>query len=137
MKASSRRWPVQVFYNILDLAAINAWILYKETTGATIKRRSFILQLAEELSQPYVSARNACKQEKARCDAEEESMQVHGTKRCKCQVQRCAGNKTRDACAICKKAVCGACTANVLTRNICMNCEDDDNDDDNVTYSLD
>ena len=29
IKASSRRWPVQVFYNILDLAAINSWILYK------------------------------------------------------------------------------------------------------------
>ena len=29
-KAGSRRWPVAVFFNILDLAAINAHIVYKE-----------------------------------------------------------------------------------------------------------
>ncbi|XP_041102639.1 uncharacterized protein LOC121313928 [Polyodon spathula] len=49
VKAGSRRWPVQVFYNIMDLAAINSWILYKETTGKWISRRNYILQLAEEL----------------------------------------------------------------------------------------
>src|SRR5882757_9199035 len=49
VKSSSRRWPVQVFYNILDLAAINAWVLYKETTGKIITRRKFILKLCEEL----------------------------------------------------------------------------------------
>ena len=30
VKARSFRRPVQVFFNILDLVAINAWILYKE-----------------------------------------------------------------------------------------------------------
>ena len=59
VKASSRRWPVQVLYNILDLAAINAWILYKETTGAAIKRREYILKLADELSKPYDQGRVA------------------------------------------------------------------------------
>ena len=29
VNAASRRWPVQFFYNILDLAAINAHILYR------------------------------------------------------------------------------------------------------------
>jgi CO dehydrogenase/acetyl-CoA synthase gamma subunit (corrinoid Fe-S protein) len=40
VKASSRRWPLQIFFNILDLAAVNAWILYKETTGIRIQRKS-------------------------------------------------------------------------------------------------
>ena len=30
IKAGSFRWRLQVFFNILDLAEINAWILYKE-----------------------------------------------------------------------------------------------------------
>ncbi|KAK9674865.1 Transposase IS4 [Popillia japonica] len=30
-KSKSNRWPVQVFFNILELAAINASILYKQT----------------------------------------------------------------------------------------------------------
>ena len=36
VNAAFRRWPVQFFYNILDLAAINAHILYKLVTGAKI-----------------------------------------------------------------------------------------------------
>ena len=35
-KVGSRRWPIQVFYDILDLAGINAVILYKEVTGQNI-----------------------------------------------------------------------------------------------------
>ncbi|KAF2887332.1 hypothetical protein ILUMI_18841 [Ignelater luminosus] len=53
VNASSRRWPVHIFYNILDLAAINAYILYKEITGKKIKRRNFLLQLAEQLAEEY------------------------------------------------------------------------------------
>ena len=32
VKARSFRWPLQVFFNIFDFAAINACILYKEYT---------------------------------------------------------------------------------------------------------
>ena len=34
VNAASRRWPVQFFYNILDLALINAHILYKLVIGS-------------------------------------------------------------------------------------------------------
>ena len=30
VKAGSRRWPLAAFYNILDLAGINAFVLYKK-----------------------------------------------------------------------------------------------------------
>ena len=53
VKSSSRRWPLQIFFNILDLAAINAWILYKEATGIQIQRKQFLFQLAEQLSTDY------------------------------------------------------------------------------------
>ena len=36
VNASSRKWPVQFFYSILDLAAINAHILYKLAAGSKI-----------------------------------------------------------------------------------------------------
>ena len=51
VKARSFRWPLQVFFNILDLAAINAWILYKECTRSKISRKEFIFCLAEELTE--------------------------------------------------------------------------------------
>ncbi|XP_044062125.1 uncharacterized protein LOC122880764 [Siniperca chuatsi] len=49
VKGGTRRWPVAVFYNILDLTGINAHILFKECTSSKIARRKFMQQLAEEL----------------------------------------------------------------------------------------
>ncbi|KAJ8897951.1 hypothetical protein PR048_003309 [Dryococelus australis] len=47
-KAASRRWPLQVFYNILDLAGINTWVLFKQITGKKISRRVFLQMLSLE-----------------------------------------------------------------------------------------
>jgi hypothetical protein len=41
-KSKCQRWSLQVFFNILDLTGINAWILYKETTGEEISRQEFL-----------------------------------------------------------------------------------------------
>uniref|UniRef100_A0A1A9V4W5 DDE_Tnp_1_7 domain-containing protein n=1 Tax=Glossina austeni TaxID=7395 RepID=A0A1A9V4W5_GLOAU len=53
VKSKCQRCPLQVFFNILDLAGINASILYKETTGAEISRQKFLFQLVEELGTEY------------------------------------------------------------------------------------
>ena len=55
VKAGSRRWPVQIFYNILDLAAINAWVIFKEITGQRISRHKFILKLQKNYESPICS----------------------------------------------------------------------------------
>ncbi|GFQ83645.1 uncharacterized protein TNCT_189581 [Trichonephila clavata] len=55
-KSKSCRWPLQVFFNILDLAGINAWILYKQTTGDNISRQEFLLKLAVELAADFREA---------------------------------------------------------------------------------
>jgi len=147
VKAASRRWPVQVFYNILDLAGINAWILFKEVTGNNITRRNFLLQLATELSDPYVTEFCCELQQRVGCyrcrqqpndeDDNDEDFVEPVMKRRKCQVSCCRGNKTKDVCVMCKKFVCGVCTARVLTYNICVKCDnEDDSDDENVTYFL-
>ena len=48
VNGASRRWHVQFFYNILDLAVINAHILYKLVTGSKISHRRYFLRLSEE-----------------------------------------------------------------------------------------
>ncbi|KAJ8878178.1 hypothetical protein PR048_022645 [Dryococelus australis] len=58
VRAMSHRWPIHVFYNILDLACINAHTLYKDVTKEKILRRDFILSLAKELARPYVAMRS-------------------------------------------------------------------------------
>lgn len=113
VKASSRRWPLQVFYNILDLAAINAWILYKETTQVNISRKDFIFQLAEELRSKY------------REEVENTSIpmtEIHATDaRKNCQVQQsCKRNRCRNHCSKCNRNVCGKCVSK--TEFICKKC---------------
>ncbi|GFX27181.1 catenin alpha [Trichonephila clavipes] len=58
VKAGSKRWPVHVFYNVLNLAGINSWILHKEVTGKKLTRE--YLQLIEELRSAYIHKRK-CK----------------------------------------------------------------------------
>ena len=58
-KAAARRWHVHVFYNILNLAAINAWIIYRGVTGEKTSRHAFLRQLAEELREVYKEKRES------------------------------------------------------------------------------
>ena len=32
-KSATRRWPVAVFFNIIDCACINSYVIYSEVTG--------------------------------------------------------------------------------------------------------
>ncbi len=62
VKGGTCRWPVAVFYNMLDLAVINAHILFKECTSSTIAWRKFMQQLAEELRAEFMEGKRAAQQ---------------------------------------------------------------------------
>ena len=49
------KFEILQMFNILDLPGINAWILYRETTGIKISRQEFLFQLAVELAAMYIS----------------------------------------------------------------------------------
>ena len=59
VKAGTRRLPVAVFYNILDLACINPYVLYTKKTGDAISRRNFMFQLATQLRKAHVQGKTA------------------------------------------------------------------------------
>lgn len=119
VKAPSRRWPVHVFYNILDLAGINAWILYKEATKESISRRDFLLRLAEELREEYTSKNKLVPALSGPMHVQDPA---ESKKRKKCQIKKCKGNKTVNICDSCKKSVCGYCTRKVRKISFCSNC---------------
>ena len=48
-KSATRRWPLAFFFNIIDCACINAFIVYKEVAKSSISRRQFLLELVKEL----------------------------------------------------------------------------------------
>ena len=49
------KFEILQMFNILNLAGINAWILYRETTGIKISRQEFLFQLAVKLAAMYIS----------------------------------------------------------------------------------
>lgn len=110
-KAACRRWPLAVFYNILDLAGINSWIVYRKATGSRISRRTFLFQLCEELTKVGIVTRT--KETKGDMDFVDTKLAT----RVNCQVKvNCNRNRTSTLCSKCDLPVCGPCLANVCRK---------------------
>ena len=50
MKAASRRWPVHIFYKVIDMALINSWVIYKAVCKSNISHRAYIQKVCEDLN---------------------------------------------------------------------------------------
>ena len=99
-RCATRRWPVGVWCNILDLAAQNSWIIYKKSTGRRISRKKFILELVEELRVQHAHARNPPRAALSEVsENSQESLSV-SNKRKKCHGKQC-GNNTVATCKAC------------------------------------
>jgi len=113
-KAGCRRWPLAVFWNILDIAGINAWILFRKTTNSQTSRRQFLRQLSAELTETSTSSGNV----PAPASTSSSSTTTLLGKRVNCQVKAvCKRNRTTTLCDSCKRPVCGQCMV-----NICKQC---------------
>jgi hypothetical protein len=57
VKRTNNRWPLAIFCGLLDLATVNAQIIYFSNTGVSIPRRKFITNLALEIVKPHLLRR--------------------------------------------------------------------------------
>ncbi|XP_058626543.1 uncharacterized protein LOC131537240 [Onychostoma macrolepis] len=114
VKGGTRRWPVAVFYNLLDLAAINACVLYRSCIENNIPRRDFMLQLAQELRTEWMASKVAPHMIMPLDSADQLRRMTSMVK------AQCKQNKTFAKCLKCRNAVCGKCTVRVM--NVCPNC---------------
>ncbi|XP_061512551.1 uncharacterized protein LOC133393104 [Anopheles gambiae] len=113
LKSASRRWSVHSFFNILDLAGINAWVLYKELTKENISRRDFLFKLGEELAEEYVENKSA--------NANLPMTNAGGSRR-RYKVQTsCHEGKSANECFTCNRPVCKKCTKRISY--VCVSCE--------------
>lgn len=59
---SSKRWPLSFFFNIIDLTALAAYIIFYENNAnippCGSRRKRFLRQLAKELSMPIIEERS-------------------------------------------------------------------------------
>lgn len=118
VRTGTQRWPIAVFYNILDIAASNAHVLYEKCTGSNESRRTFQYQLADELRRRHMQA---IEQEKEKKQALREMKRVSEGKTTTCQVrQSCNRNRSTEQCAICHKYTCRKCRKD--SPFVCKNC---------------
>ena len=56
-KRRTSRWPTVVFYTLLDVAGVNAYVLYQGCPGSKLRREDFLLSLARDLVLPTLKER--------------------------------------------------------------------------------
>ena len=101
-RSASRRCPVAVWGNILKIAAINSYVLYKRVTSNRIIRRQFILMLVENLlGKPEPCLSNSKRQFRGDDEGVRKRRKCHGV---------CCDNKTVSICILCQKPTCGKCS---------------------------
>ncbi|XP_041834104.1 piggyBac transposable element-derived protein 1-like [Melanotaenia boesemani] len=106
VRAPTRRWPVAVFYNMIDMAALNAYIVHKACTGVQERRVDFLIELAKELAKSHLSAKKAHKEEVRL----QQPLTPSPGKRAKCLVKRqCIQNSASVRCFHWYKYTCGKC----------------------------
>lgn len=120
-KRQSKRWPMTFFFNMIDVAALNAYIVFTQehpnyNTGTTHKRRLFLKDLAKELVMPHMQRRSTnpnLRQSVRECMKSfidisvPQTVQISATKRKRCSV--CPSNIDRKStmiCISCKNNVC-------------------------------
>uniref|UniRef100_A0A8C6S5F3 PiggyBac transposable element-derived protein domain-containing protein n=1 Tax=Neogobius melanostomus TaxID=47308 RepID=A0A8C6S5F3_9GOBI len=106
VRTGTRRWPVAVFYNMIDMAALNAYLLYQACTGVQERRVDFLVELARELADSHLIEKKAFKEQLL----QEQPPSPGPGKRAKCQVNhRCKNNCATVRCVDCYKYTCGKC----------------------------
>lgn len=53
----SKKWYIKIFYHLIDMSMVNAWILFKRVTGSKMELSQFREQLAVELCQDSLEVR--------------------------------------------------------------------------------
>jgi hypothetical protein len=114
-KAQSRRWPVHVFYNILDFAGINSWILFQKASNTRVSRCTFLRGLGEKLGEKMRLSKKGVA-------PDDLSFNDNTTlPRRKCQISS-HYNMTKQVCCKCSRYCCGSCVADKQTTITCCQC---------------
>ena len=133
----TRRWPNKIFFNIIDIAALNSFLIWKLehpewNSRKNFKRRLYLIELSKDLMQPQMLARSQYKGLHTRvrsvmitCGLPQQN-QAQMCSAAAVSVGRChlclARRQTRGKCGNCNNFVCvDHCIEE--NRRICDNCK--------------
>ncbi|CAI5668986.1 unnamed protein product [Oreochromis niloticus] len=106
VRRGTRRWPVAVFYNMIDMAALNAHVLYQACNRTQERRVDFLVEFARELANSHMAGKKARKEQLLRTQPSTPSP----GKRATCQVKhKCKNNHATVRCVHCYRYTCGKC----------------------------
>ncbi|CAI6352855.1 unnamed protein product [Macrosiphum euphorbiae] len=132
---NSRRWPLTIFFSVLNIAGINSQIIYASNTNAKIVRREYLKCLSKALIYKYmlerVQIKNIPMNIKVRIremtNAIEEPVQKTSNAPGRCAFCNWKKNrKTSNLCNECQSYICKEHTA----PSICQNCSQRTMEDD-------
>lgn len=123
----TRRWPMVIFYGILNIAGINAQIIYRENMNMKITRRAFLTDLAKNLAMPHLIRRASVSSlslelrgviKKIAKVPTEQAIPEDGVIAGYCAYCKTAERKrSKKRCVTCRKFICPKHT--VYTCNVC------------------
>jgi len=110
-RCATRRWPVAVWENLLDIAVLNSWVCFKEATQTNVSRKQFLMRLIQQLIKTNNERPNNFQE-----------LTFGPIERQKCCIKLCK-NKSKTVCKICHKVFCGThCCEPIEKVNLSM-CE--------------
>ena len=132
----TRRWPLKLFYNPLDVAALNAYTIYRQvhpdqqsTDGS---RRRFLTDLADSLILPHMKTRKkipqlqkATKEAMMRCGLSFSYTSFYTPENILQKRKRCSlcpltkDRKVAKCCSRCSRLVCPEHSITTITCNEC------------------
>lgn len=138
VKRKTNRWPMAVFYRMLDFAALNACIIWgslrEEEAG--MRRSKFVKRLGMELAKPYILNRSATPQLQKSirhsmqlCGIsflvqlqDDDDAPAHPKKKRRCHIcPSSLDRKVQQTCDLCHRAACKRhCTKTV--KLVCTEC---------------
>lgn len=120
-KRKTNRWPTVVFANILDISALNAYILFSEIdvswapTDRNRKRPEFLRQLALSLAKAHMMKRTRLPQQGF-------SAQLLTEIRTTCTVSEASSNNPTSHSGTRKRGICSCCKSKSdIKCSICSN----------------
>ncbi|KAL3997113.1 hypothetical protein ACER0C_009769 [Sarotherodon galilaeus] len=109
-RRKTSRWPLALFYNLLDVSAYNAFVLWKAVhpeweSTKTYQRRVFLEELGHMLVTPEIARRPCAPRSKAAAAivAEIQQSESESEKRCELCINR---RRMATTCSSCGKSVC-------------------------------
>ena len=108
VKYKSKRWHVTIFCNLLDIACLNAFVLYNEVfpeENKSHRRRLFLISLGTNLSADY---RNSRCQMPRQISMSNPHPALSSARRARCSEcwKSKVDRKTKYICCICKTPLC-------------------------------